>query len=194
MASLEKQSYQSYSVVSLTHTGSHRDPDKCLNEICLLSFSDPKPGSEGLRIGFSLHHPLSRTWTRLTVSFSSLSCPTLHHSASLAALSLQTPGLQCHPKGVCGRDGGAWSISNVGGGCASRGAWAGGGRGHEETRGQRWQPRLQNNRTREWGRGATHPEGIRSTSKEGRLVEPSTPAKGTGRKGVLPTITTILGV
>lgn len=48
-----------------------------------------------------------------------------------------SPGTAPPQGGPGGREGGAGSRGCVGGGCASRGAWAGRGRRHVETRGQR---------------------------------------------------------
>lgn len=118
-----------------THSDFQRDPDKCLSDICLLSFPGPKPGSGGLRTGF---FPPSPSLLGQDQAHTQLPCcqpyPSPPPTAPLAALSLQTPVVRATPRGPVGGKGGACSKSSVGGGCASRGAWAGGGRGHEETR------------------------------------------------------------
>lgn len=54
-----------------------------------------------------------------------------------SSVSLRIRGLSTAQRGQVGGRGGRLSRGCVGGGCASRGAWAGVGRRHVETRGQR---------------------------------------------------------
>lgn len=122
-----------------THSDSQRDLGKCLREICLHSFlSGPKSGSQGHKIRFPPPASSFLDWDQaLRVSAPethALFFPAPYRTTSCSlSPDLRT---QRHPKGICGREGGAWSKGSVGRGCASRGAWAEGGWGHEETRGQ----------------------------------------------------------
>lgn len=143
----EKQRHK-HSVVSLSHAGLHPEtpsdsPSRMgkprpLNWSPFLLRPNTRPRTEERRPqNRLLPRPLS-SWdpiARRPVGYPSVA--TLPTPPSSRGLRLRTGDSAPPQRGRGGSKGGAWNRGCVGGGCASRGAWAEGGRRHVETRGQR---------------------------------------------------------
>lgn len=145
----EKQRYKP-SGLSLSHTGSHpgrplltplgdlAGPGLGTGSPFLLLWPNTRPRTKDRRTqNRLLPRPLSRAGTPAP-SWLPLAGFTPYSALFPGPAFPSGPGGSAPPqRGAGGREGGAWNRGCVGGGCASRGAWAGGGRRHVETRGQR---------------------------------------------------------